>query len=126
MAVAAGAFLTGLAFASGPALGERVMRLLAALGAPRLEAIRAMEEPVAGPDGVPRTQWLVFFEGGAAPAERTRLLARHESVRFVEETFFSNGVVVSIAEPSAAVVDALRASSAVWLMLRDRAFYFCH
>ena len=119
-------FLTGLATASWPALGDRAMRFLALMGQPRLDAIRAMEEPVAGPDGVARSDWLVFFEDDAAQAERDRLLARHESIRFVEKTFFSNGVVVSIPEPSRRIVGLLRASPAVWLMLRDRAFYLCH
>lgn len=85
-----------------------------------------MEEPVAGPDGVARSDWLVFFERGTPEAERARLLARHESVRFVDDTFFSNGVAVTISEPSEGVVRTLRASPAVWFVLRDRPFYLCH
>ena len=122
----AASFLAGLAAASWPVLGDRAMRFLALMGQPRLEAIQAMERPVAGPDGVVRSDWLVFFEDGTTPPERERLLSRYESVRFVEKTFFSNGVVVSIAEPAKPVVGALRASPAVWLLLKDRTFYLCH
>ena len=125
-ALAAASFLAGLAVSAWPVIGDRTMALLASMGEARLEAIRAMEEPLAGPDGVVRSDWLVFFESGATEAERGRLLARHESVRFVEDTFFSNGVVVSILEPATDAVDALRASPAVWLVLRDRLFYLCH
>lgn len=125
-ALAAASFLAGLAVSTWPAPGERAMALLASMGEARLDAIRAMEEPLPGPDGTVRSDWLVFFEGGATETERERLLARHESVRFVEDTFFPNGVVVSVLEPSAGAVDALRASPAVWLVLRDRPFYLCH
>ena len=124
--LAAAAFSAGLAIASWPVVGERVMEFFALMGQPRLEAMRAMEEPVVGPDGVARTHWLVFFEDDAPETERERLLARHESVRFVERTIFADGVVVSIPDSARAVVGALRSSPAVWLMLKDRPFYLCH
>ena len=124
--LAATAFLAGLAVANWPAFGSRAMEFFALMGQPRLEAIRAMEEPAVGPDGIARADWLVFFEDDAPEAERARLLARHESVRFVDRTIFSNGVVVSIPESSKAIVSAIRSSPAVWLMLKDRAFYLCH
>ena len=124
--LAAAGFAAGLAVANWPAVGERAMEFFALMGQPRLEAMRALEEPVVGPDGVARTDWLVFFEDDAPEAERERVLARHESVRFVEPTIFSSGVVISIPDSARAVVDALRASPAVWLMLRDRPFYLCH
>ena len=47
-------------------------------------------------------------------------------MRFVDETIFSNGVVVSIPDSARAVVQAIRSSPAVWLMLKDRPFYLCH
>ena len=124
--LAAAGFAAGLAVANWPVVGERAMEFFALMGQPRLEAMRALEEPVVGPDGVARTDWLVFFEDDAPEAERERVLARHGSVRFVEPTIFSSGVVVSIPDSARAVVDALRASPAVWLMLRDRPFYLCH
>lgn len=124
--LAAAGFAAGLAIASWPAVGERAMEFFALMGQPRLEAMRAMEEPVVGPDGVARTDWLVFFDGDAPEAERARLLARHESVRFVDRTIFPGGVVLSIPESAKAVVAAIRSSPAVWLMLKDRPFYLCH
>ncbi len=124
--LAAAAFAAGLAIANWPVVGDRAMAFFALMGQPRLEAIRAMEEPVVGADGVARADWLVFFEDGAPQAERSRLLARHESVRFVDETIFSNAVVLSIPESSKSVVSAIRSSPAVWLMLKDRPFYLCH
>lgn len=127
LSILAGAgFAAGLAIANWPTVGERAMEFFALMGQPRLEAMRAMEEPVVGPDGVARSDWLMFFEDDASPAERERLLARHESVRFVDRTFFASGVVVSIPDSAKVVVDALRSSPAVWLMLRDRPFYLCH
>ena len=125
-ALAAGAFLVGLAVANWPRFGEQATRLLAVMGQPRLDAIRAMEEPIVGPDGIARTDWLVFFEDTASPSERSSLLARYDSVRFIDETFFSNGVVVSIPEAAGEIVEALRSSPAVWLMLKDRPFFLCH
>ena len=124
--LAAAAFVAGLAIANWPAVGDRAMELLVLLGQPRLEAMQAMEEPVLGPDGIARTDWLVFFEDDAPETERSGLLDRHESVRFVDETIFSNGVVVSIPDSAKAVVRAIRSSPAVWLMLKDRPFYLCH
>ncbi len=124
--LAAAGFAAGLAIANWPVVGERAMEFFALMGQPRLEAMRALEEPVVGPDGVARTDWLVFFEDHASQADRERLLARHEAVRFVDRTIFSSGVVVSIPDSAKAVVGALRASPAVWLMLRDRPFYLCH
>ena len=124
--LAAAAFAAGLAIANWPAVGERAMEFFAVLGQPRLEAMRAMEEPVVGPDGIARSDWLVFFEDDAPESERSGLLDRHESVRFVGETIFSNGVVVSVPDSARAVVQAIRSSPAVWLMLKDRPFYLCH
>ena len=124
--LAVAAFVAGLAIANWPAVGNRAMELLVLLGQPRLEAMQAMEEPVVGPDGIARTDWLVFFEGDAPESERSGLLDRHESVRFVDETIFANGVVVSIPDSARAVVQAIRSSPAVWLMLKDRPFYLCH
>ena len=124
--LAVAAFVAGLAIANWPAVGDRSMELLVLLGQPRLEAMQAMEEPVVGPDGIARTDWLVFFEGDAPESERSGLLDRHESVRFVDETIFANGVVVSIPDSARAVVQAIRSSPAVWLMLKDRPFYLCH
>lgn len=124
--LAAAAFVAGLAIANWPAVGDWAMDLLVLLGQPRLEAMQAMEEPVVGPDGIARTDWLVFFEGDAPESERSGLLDRHESVRFVDETIFANGVVVSIPDSARAVVQAIRSSPAVWLMLKDRPFYLCH
>lgn len=124
--LAAAAFAAGLAIANWPAVGDRAMELFVLLGQPRLEAMQAMEEPIVGPDGIARSDWLVFFEDDAPESERSGLLDRHESVRFVDETIFSNGVVVSIPDSARAVVQALRSSPAVWLMLKDRPFYLCH
>ena len=124
--LAAAAFAAGLAIANWPVVSDRAMRFFALMGQPRLEAMRAMEEPVVGPDGIARTDWLLFFEDEAPEPERRRLLAAHESVRFVDRTIFSNGVVVSIPDGAKAVVTAIRSSPAVWLMLRDRPFYLCH
>ena len=124
--LAVAAFAVGLAIANWPAVGDRAMELLVLLGQPRLEAMQAMEEPVLGPDGIARTDWLVFFEDDALESERSGLLDRHESVRFVDETIFSDGVVVSIPDSAKAVVQAIRSSPAVWLMLKDRPFYLCH
>ena len=124
--LAVAAFVAGLAIANWPAVGDWAMDLLVLLGQPRLEAMQAMEEPVVGPDGIARTDWLVFFEGDAPESERSGLLDRHESVRFVDETIFANGVVVSIPDSARAVVQAIRSSPAVWLMLKDRPFYLCH
>ena len=124
--LAVAAFAAGIAIANWPTIADRAMRMLAYLGQPRLEAMQAMEEPVIGPDGIARTDWLVFFEDDATQAERARLLERHGSVRFVERTIFSNGVVVSVPDSARAVVDAFRSSPAVWLMLKDRPFYLCH
>ena len=124
--LAAAAFAAGLAIANWPAVTERAMHFFAVMGQPRLEAMRAMEAPVVGADGIARTDWLVFFENDAPEPERKRLLAEHESVRFVDRTFFSDGVVVSIPDAAKSVVAAIRSSPAVWLMLRDRPFYLCH
>lgn len=124
--LAAAAFAAGLAIANWPAFSDRAMRFFALMGQPRLEAMRAMEEPVVGADGIARNDWLVFFEDEAPEPERRRLLAEHESMRFVDRTIFSNGVVVSIPDAAKAVVGAIRSSPAVWLMLRDRPFYLCH
>ena len=124
--LAAAAFAAGLAIANWSTLGDRTMRFLAFLGQPRLEAMQAMEEPVIGPDGIPRTEWLVFFEDDVTQAQRARLLESHESVHFVERTIFSSGVVVSVPDAARTVVEAIRASPAVWLMLKDRPFYLCH
>ncbi len=124
--LAVAAFAAGLAIANWPAVGDRAMEFFVLLGQPRLEAMQAMEEPIVGPDGVARSDWLVFFEDDAPESERSGLLDRHESVRFVDETIFSNGVVVSIPDAARAVVRAIRSSPAVWLMLKDRPFYLCH
>ena len=124
--LAAAAFAAGLAIANWPAVGDRAMEFFALMGQPRLEAMQAMEEPVVGPDGIARTDWLVFFDDDAPESERSGLLERHQSVRFVDETIFSNGVVVSIPDSAKAPVEAIRSSPAVWLMLKDRPFYLCH
>ena len=124
--LAAAAFAAGLAIANWPAVSDRAMRFFALMGQPRLEAMRAMEAPVIGADGIARTDWLIFFEDEVLEPRRRRLLAEHESVRFVDRTIFSNGVVVSIPDAAKAVVTAIRSSPAVWLMLRDRPFYLCH
>ena len=124
--LAAAAFAAGLAIANWPAVGDRAMDFFALMGQPRLEAMQAMEEPVVGPDGIARSEWLVFFEDDAPESERNGLLDRHTSVHFVDTTFFSNGVVVSIPDSANAVVQAIRSSPAVWLVLKDRPFYLCH
>ena len=124
--LAVAAFAAGLAIANWPIVSDRAMEFFALMGKPRREAMRAMEEPVIGPDGVARTDWLVFFEDDASQTDRDRLLAEHESVRFVDTTIFSNGVVVSIPDAAKLVVSAIRSSPAVWLMLKDRPFYLCH
>ena len=124
--LAAIAFAAGLAIANWPVFSSRAMEFFALMGQPRLEAMRAMEEPVVGPDGVARSDWLVFFEDDAPQSDRDRLIAEHEPVRFVERTIFSNAVVVSIPDTARAVVSAIRSSPAVWLMLKDRPFYLCH
>jgi len=124
--LAVAAFAAGLAIANWPAVRDRGMGLLALLGQPRLEAMQAMEEPVVGADGIARTDWLVFFEDDVSGSERSGLLDRYESVLFVDETIFSNGMVVSIPDSAKAVVEAIRSSPAVWLMLKDRLFYLCH
>lgn len=124
--LAVAAFVAGLAIANWPAVGDRAMELFVLLGQPRLEAIRAMEEPLVGPDGIARSDWLVFFEDDAPESERSGLLDRYGSVRFVDETIFSNGVVVSIPDSAKAAVQSIRSSPAVWLMLKDRPFYLCH
>ena len=124
--LAAVAFAAGLAIANWPVVSGRAMEFFALMGQPRLEAMRAMEEPVVGPDGIARSDWLVFFEDDAPESERARLLAEHESVHFVDRTFFASGVVVSIPDKARAVVRAIRSSPAVWLMLKDRPFYLCH
>ena len=126
LALAAAAFAAGLAIANWPAVGDRAMEFFVLMGQPRLEAMQAMEQPVAGPDGIARTDWIVFFEADAPQSERAGLIERHESVHFVDRTIFSNGVVVSIPDSARAVVQALRSSPAVWLMLKDRPFYLCH
>ena len=120
------AFVAGLAIANWPVVADRAMQFFVLMGEPRLEAMRAMEEPVIGPDGVARTDWLVFFEDEADESERDRVLAAHDSVHYVDKTFFSNGVVVSIPDAAKATVSAIRSSPAVWLMLKDRPFYLCH
>ena len=120
------AFVLGLVLANGRALGDRLGKILAMIGEPRLAAIQAMEAPTVGADGVARSDWLVFFEGDASPVERQRLLAEHHAARFVEPTIFSNGIVVSLPEPAATAVAAFRASPAVWLVLKDRPFFLCH
>ena len=124
--LAAAAFAAGLVIANWPVVGDRAMEFFVLMGQPRLEAMQAMEEPIVGPDGVARTDWLVFFEDDAPETARATLLARHESIRFVDRTFFSNGVVVSIPDSARAVVRAIRSSPAVWLMLKDRPFFLCH
>jgi len=124
--LAVAAFVAGLAIANWPAVRDRALDLLVLLGQPRLEAMQAMEEPIVGADGIARTDWLVFFEDGVSGPERSGLIDRHESVLFVDETIFSNGVVVSIPDSAKAVVEAIRSSPAVWLMLKDRLFYLCH
>ena len=124
--LAAAAFAAGLAIANWPAVRDRAMELLVLLGQPRLEAMQAMEEPVVGADGIARTDWIVFFEDDVSGSERSGLLDQHESVLFVDETIFSNGVVVSIPDSAKAVVETIRSSPAVWLMLKDRLFYLCH
>jgi len=126
LALAAAAFAAGLAIANWSAVANRAMEFFVLMGQPRLEAMRAMEEPVVGPDGIARTDWLVFFEDDAPRSERAGLIERHESVLFVDRTIFSNGVVVSIPDSARAVVQAIRSSPAVWLMLKDRPFYLCH
>ena len=126
LALAAAAFAAGLAIANWPAVGDRAMEFFVLMGQPRLEAMQAMEQPIAGPDGIRRTDWLVFFEDDAPQSERAGLIDRHESVHFVDRTIFSNGVVVSIPDSARAVVQAIRSSPAVWLMLKDRPFYLCH
>ena len=124
--LAAAAFAAGLAIANWPAVGDRAMEFFVMMGQPRLEVIRAMEQPVVGPDGIARTDWLVFFEDDTPRSERAGLFDRHESVRFVDRTVFSNAVVVSIPDSARSVVRAIRSSPAVWLMLKDRPFYLCH
>ena len=124
--LAVAAFAAGLAIANWPVVGERAMEFFALMGQPRLQAMQAMEEPVVGPDGIARTDWLVFFENDAPEKERERLLTRHASVRFVDRTIFSNAVVISIPDSARAVVGAIRSSPAVWLLLKDRPFYLCH
>ena len=124
--LAVAAFAAGLAIANWPVVGERAMEFFALMGQPRLQAMQAMEEPVVGPDGIARTDWLVFFEDDAPEKERERVLARHESARFVDRTIFSNAVVISIPDSARAVVGAIRSSPAVWLLLKDRPFYLCH
>ena len=124
--LAAVAFAAGLAIANWPDVADRAMELFALMGQPRLEAMRAMAEPVVGPDGVARSDWLVFFDGDARQSDRDRLLAEHDSVRYVDRTIFSNAVVVSIPDTAKSVIGAIRSSPAVWLMLKDRPFYLCH
>ena len=124
--LAVAAFATGLAIANWPVVSDRAMEFFVVMGQPRLDAMRAMEEPVVGPDGIARTDWLVFFEDDASESDRQRLLAEHESVRFVDTTIFANGVVLSIPDAARLVVSAIRSSPAVWLMLKDRPFYLCH
>ena len=124
--LAVAAFATGLAIANWPVVSDRAMEFFALMGQPRLDAMRAMEEPVVGPDGIARSDWLVFFEDESSTSDRQRLLAEHESVRFVDTTIFANGVVLSIPDAAKLVVSAIRSSPAVWLMLKDRPFYLCH
>ena len=126
MCLAVAAFAVGAAIANWPTLGDRAMRFLALMGQPRLDAMQAIEEPIVGPDGIARADWLVFFDGGATEYERSRLLEEHDSVQFVDRTIFANGVVLSIPESARTVVAAIRSSPAVWLMLKDRPFYLCH
>ena len=125
--LAAAAFATGLAIANWPLVSERAMQLFALMAQPRLEAMQAMEQAVVGSNGIARTDWLVFFDDDASESERQRLLAEHdESVRFVDRTFFSSAVVVSIPDAAKTVVSDIRSSPAVWLVLKDRPLYLCH
>lgn len=124
--LAIAAFLVGLGVANGPAIGERVSQWLVVLGEPRLEVMQVMEKPVVGPDGVARTDWLLFFEDHVEVADRARVFAQHPTMQEIEPTIFDSGVVVSVVEPSGPTIEALRASPDVWLVLRDRPFYLCH
>ena len=117
------AFVVGVFLGSDGAAGDKALRLLAALGAPRYEAVRS----AYAPDADERASYLLFFDEASAEDPRVEaFLAARPELEITGYTVFANAVVLSGPPPPSPWVEALRAEPFVWLLLRDRPFFFCH
>lgn len=115
-------FFVGAFIGSEGALGTQALRFLAVLGAPQYEAYKAQYADRTGTDS---SDYLLFFEQERR-RESVSYFEAHPDVRIVDKTIFANAVVVSLPEPAESHLEDLRAQPFAWMVLRDRAFFFCH
>lgn len=102
-------------------IGQKARAILGAIGKPQLEAYQAQYQPASG-----KVDYLLFFRDAAEIDHGKTYLRDVMAIDTIEPTVFKRGVVISLVEPATALVDKLRSLPFVWMVLRDRPFFFCH
>ncbi len=111
----------GLSTANGYEFGQKFRNLLAIVGQPQWEAYQEQYQ-----SSEEDSSYLLFFRKGEPVDQRTEYLASNLGVKVVEPTVFARGIVISVREPASEFVKTLRELPFVWMVLRDRPFFFCH
>ena len=96
-------------------------RLLTVLGQPQLAAYQAQYGT-----SDEKTNYLVFFYKNAELERNKQYLTSQREIEMVSNTIFSNGIVIALTEPADGILHRLRALPSVWMVLKDRPFFFCH
>ena len=96
-------------------------RLLVVLGEPQLEAYQAQYGT-----SDKKTHYLVFFYKNAELERSKQHVISQTEIEMVGNTIFSNGIVIALTEPADDTLNRLRARPSVWMVLKDRPFFFCH
>ena len=122
LGVVALVFSVGAIIGSDGALGQRALRLLAALGAPQYDAYKDMYAQGQTPGTV---DYLLFFKDGERPHSQAYFDA-HPAVTITGDTVFDDAIVVALPRASESLVSELREQPFVWMLVRDRPFFFCH
>ena len=115
-------FGVGAFVGSGGQVGQHALRLLATIGAPQYEAYRDLY----GDDGGSQSaDYILFYKGELGPVAEAYFAAR-DDVTISGKSALQQSIIVTINEPSRDRADELRAQEFVWMLVRDRPFFFCH
>jgi hypothetical protein len=122
LGVIAVVFFVGAIMGSDGAIGQRALRMLAALGAPQYDAYKDMYAQGRTPGTV---DYLLFFKDEERSHSQAYFDA-HPAVTITGDTVFDDAIVVALPRSSESLVSDLREQPFVWMLVRDRPFFFCH
>ncbi|MFT5394419.1 MAG: hypothetical protein ACI8PT_004630 [Gammaproteobacteria bacterium] len=115
-------FFVGVIIGSDGTIGQRALRLLAALGAPQYDAYKDMYAQGQTPGTV---DYLLFFKDEQRSLSQA-YFDTHPAVTITGDTVFDDAIVVALPRSSQSLVSELREQPFVWMLVRDRPFFFCH